>query len=253
MKGRPEFLLLLLLLIGCIDVDTNSGEGLLLRLYKQRIPNSNLVIYKFDYYGSFVTNSDYTGLTILDSSIRFARDKIERLPGYYFAAKPRPDVLKMISMGYITGLETERDTLLTPDRQYSKRVNGVQVDVKEYKPTYGTSLLTGFMAYQFDSFKETDDSLTFFNVVKMGGGPEFSSPVSFVKGNIEIVDSTDNKINYIDIDQVVIQRGKIYKSTWPNEIIFNQPVVGIATYRFYPKTGAKTLLLSDYGIFKRIK
>jgi len=253
MKGRPEFLLLLFLLLGCNDFDSNSGKGVLLSLYEQKLPNSSLIIYKFAYEGDFVTTSDYTGLTILDSSIRFARDKIERLPGYFFAAKPKPDFLKMINLEVPNGMATARDTLLTPDNQYSKRVNGIQIDVNEYKETYGTSFVTGLMSYKFDGFKETTDSLTFFDVTKTSGGTELSSTVSFVKGNIQIEDSTDNKINYIDIDQVIIQRGEIYKPAHPFDIVKNQPVLGLATYRFYPKASVESSLFSDYGIFKKIK
>ena len=142
---------------------------------------------------------------------------------------------------------------MTPCSQYSEKVNDVRIEVKKYKETYGSPMITGLMSYQFDGIKETDDSLTFFNVVKKSGGQEFPSTVSFAKGNIEIVDSSDNKINHIDITRVIIQRGRIYKPTKPLEIVPDQPVVGTATYCFYPTSPATTSLLSDYGIFKRIK
>ena len=171
---RFGLLSLPLLLTGCLDFDT-PDNGPLIKLYEQRIPHSSLILYKFDYYGNFATLSDYTGLTILDSSVPFARDKIDRLPGDYFTAKPNPQLLKMVSMKYITGEEKESDTLLLPYDQYSERINGIQIKVKAYKPTYGTTSLTGYMGYQFDGMKETDDSLTFFNVVRLGGGIEYPS------------------------------------------------------------------------------
>jgi hypothetical protein len=101
--------------------------------------------------------------------------------------------------------------------------------------------------------KETADSLTFYNVTKKFGGKQFPSTTSFVKGNIKVVDSTEGNINYIDVDQVIIKRGDIYKPTKPLELVSNQPIVGMATYRFYPRQATKTTVLTDYGIFKRLK
>jgi hypothetical protein len=68
-----------------------------------------------------------------------------------------------------------------------------------------------------------------------------------------LIDSVGGKINYIDIDQVIIKRGDIYKPTKPLELVTNQTIVGIATYRFYLRQVTKTTALTDYGIFKRVK
>jgi len=260
MKPQPKSLLFPLLLLVCVNLtaclfnDPNSEQNTpLLALHRQRIAHSSLVIYKFVYEGSFATTSYYMGWTILDSSIPFARNKIERLPADYFSERPMPYLFKMINIRSGTNRAQEKDTLMTPDRQYSEEIKDVRIEVKEYRETYGSPRITGLMSYQFDGIKETDDSLTLFNVVEVAGGQDFPSTVSFAKGNIEIVDSSDNKINHIDITRVIIQRGKIYKPTKPFEIVPDQPVVGIATYRFYPKSPVTTSLLSDYGIFKRIK
>jgi len=199
MKPKPGSLLFPLLLLVCANLtaclfyDPDSEQKTsLLGLHRQRIPHSSLVIYKFAYAGSFATTSYYTGLTILDSSISFARNKIERLPADYFSERPTPYLFKMINIRAGINRAGEKDTLMTPDRQYSEKFNDVLVDVKEYKETYGSPMITGLMSYQFDGIKETDDSLTLFNVVMMSGGQEFPSTISFAKGNIEIVDSSDN-------------------------------------------------------------
>ena len=67
------------------------------------------------------------------------------------------------------------------------------------------------------------------------------------------MDSTNNNISYIEIEQAIITRGNIYKPTAPLELISNQPIVGSATYRFYPQTNINSRTLTDYGIWKRVK
>jgi hypothetical protein len=119
---QPKSLIFPLLLIVCINLtaclfyDPDSEQTTpLLALHKQRIPHSSLVIYKFAYASNFATTSDYTGLTILDSSIPFARNKIERLSANYFSASPTPGLFKMINISSYGA--DEKDTLMTPCSQ----------------------------------------------------------------------------------------------------------------------------------------
>ncbi len=99
---------------------------------------------------------------------------------------------------------TEQDTLLTPTEQYTKSFNNFQFDITKYNNTYGNATHTVLMRYEFDSIKETNDSLIFYNVRKKFGAKTFPSTTSFLKGNIKVVDSTDNKILYIQIEQAII-------------------------------------------------
>lgn len=238
---------------GCNFKKETLKDGLQ-SLYKQRIANSRLVIYDFSFAGGFATSSSYTGFAVLDSTILFSKDKLKELPCTYFAEVPTGSGFKMIDINYGQNPRTKNDTLLTPIKQYSKKIDDILVNVIAYNDTYGSATSsTGLMEYEFDVMKETKDSLTFYNVTKNFGGKEFPSTTSFVKGNIKVVDSASGIINYIDIDQVIIKRGDIYKPTKPRELVPNQPIVGIATYRFYPKQATKSTILTDYGIFKRVK
>ena len=238
---------------GCNNY-TNTKNDKPQSLYRQRIANSNLVIYDFSFAGGFVTSSDYTGFAVLDSSISFSKNRIKELPCTYFSARPTSSNFKMIDINYGQNPTTDKDTLLRPRKSYSKKIENVQIDVTEYNDTYGSATTsTGLMEYEFDRFKETADSLTLYNVTKKFGGREFPSTVSFTKGNIKIIDSTNYDIHHIQIDQVIIQRSDIYKPTKPLELVPNQPVVGMATYYFYPRTPIKSTGLTDYGIFKRVE
>ncbi|MCF1717027.1 hypothetical protein L0U88_20460 [Flavihumibacter sp. RY-1] len=242
------------LFAGCSFLADTSDEDRLQNLYRQRVANSPLVIYDFSFAGGFVTSSDHTGFAILDSTVSFSKDKMNELPCTYFAAVPTNTVFEMIDINYGQNPRTEKDTLLTPTNHYSKKVGNLQINVSEYKDTYGSATSsTGLMEYEFDIMRETSDSLTFYNVTKKFGGKEFPATTSFVKGNIKVVDSTEGSINYIDVDQVIIKRGDTYKPTKPLELVSNQPIVDMATYRFYPRKAIKTATLTDYGIFKRMK
>jgi hypothetical protein len=251
---RPPLIYIFLTLILSACSWTNKADERLDCLYIQRIENSNYVLYEFSYTGAFVTSSVFSGITILDSNEMFTKSKIDRLPCSYFITKPTIGNLKMLDIEYGQNPRTEKDTLLTSNGQYTKTFNGVQFDITKYKDTYGSATMnTGLMRYEFDSLKETKDSMTFYNVTKKFGGRIFPSTASFLKGNIKVVDSKDNRILYVQIEQAIIERGNIYKPTSPLELVPNQPIVGSATYEFYPRTTINSKTLTDFGIWKRVK
>jgi hypothetical protein len=252
MKVLSTFILFSFILISCCF--NNEDEKRLESLYRQRIENSNYVFYDFFYSGPFVSSSNFYGITILDSSETFLKSKIDPLPGSYFITKPMIDNFRILVIDNEGIPITEKDTLLTPIGEYSKKFNDVMFKITKYNETYGSnSFYTGLMCYEFDSLKETKDSLIFYNVTKKTGGKIFPQITSFLKGNIKVIDSNDNKIIFIQIEQAIIQRGEIYKPSSPFKLIPNQPIVGIASYLFYPRKTIYSSILSDYGIWKRIK
>ena len=223
-------------------------------LYRQRIAGSPYVLYQFSYPGAFVTTSEFAGVTILDSTVAFSRSRIKRLPSAYFAAKPVAGNLQLVDIGFGQFPRTPKDTLLTPHRRYEQKYNGVPFHITEYQDTYGSATQdTGLMEYEFGRMKETADSLVFYQVTKKFGGRNFPATVAFAKGNIRVVDSTQQYLNYIEVEQLVIKHGSIYKPTAPLKLVHHQPVVGWASYWFYPHTAMSARALTDYGIWKRIK
>ena len=224
-------------------------------LYKQRIENSNLVLYQFEYSGKFVTSSDYIGMTILDSTKKFSIDNIVEFPTEYFMTKPTGRRLELIKINYCNSSTlTEKDTILTPIKNYKTTINGAELLITEYNLTYGSaSLNTGLMEYEFDRCEESKDSLTLFNVTKRFGGKSFSNNPSFEKGNIRIVENDNKKLLYIQIEQPIIERGSIYKPTSPFDLVPNQPIVDVATYKFYPRDSLTTEKLSDIGLWRQDK
>lgn len=221
-------------------------------LYRQRIPNSSLVIYDFVYPGAFVSSSDYAGLAILDSGTKFSKSQINGLPSTYFAAPPTGTYLKMIDIYGGHSPTLPGDTMLTPARTYSRKINNIDIGVIDYNGTYGSALSLGLKQLEFGSFKETKDSIFFYQA---GIKSDSTAPMtySFGKGNIKIIDSSNGNIDYIKVEKVFIGRGNIYKPTKPFEIVPNQPIVGMIEYWFFPRKVTRTTELSDYGIFKRVE
>lgn len=253
-KATTCILITFFLFISCNYIPPNRTDDNLYGLYKQRIENSNLVLYQFAYSGTFVTSSDYVGITALDSTEKFSLDKIIDFPTEYFQTKPKGGNLTLIKINYGTNPTTEKDTVLTPIKRYKEKINGSDLTVTEYNLTYGSATMnTGLMRYEFDNFKETSDSLTLFNVIKKFGGKIFSENPSFEKGNIKIVENDNKRLLYIQINQPIIERGNIYKPTSPFEIVYNQPIVGVATYEFYPRDSLTTEALSETGLWRRVK
>lgn len=251
---KITYILFTFLLVSCnwMSVVPDRTDDDLYSLYRQRIENSNKILYNFAYSGTFVTSSDYIGITILDSTKNFTLDKIVDFPTNYFKKKPTGNHLELIKLNHIE--TTEKDTLLTPVKNYKTKVNDTQLTVTEYNLTYGSATKdTGLKEYEFDNIKETKDSLMFLNVSHKFGGKEFNKNHSFEKGNIKIVEDENNNLLYVEIEQLIIGRGSVYYSTSPFELVPDRPIVGKATYHFYPRNPLSTEGISDIGIWRRIK
>lgn len=206
--ARPLLFLLLAALPSCNWMDTGDPPSELESLYRQRIADSKCVLYEFAYPSTFVTNSGYTGATILDSTLSFSRSRIDRLPCAYFATKPTSRELKLLDVNMGQTPSTPKDTLLVPSKQYTQRFNGVRFDITEYNDTYGSATIdTGLMEYEFSHLKETSDSLILYGVTRRFGGRDFPATTTFVKGNISVQDSARSYIQYIVVEQAVIKRG----------------------------------------------
>jgi hypothetical protein len=252
--SRLLLFLLLAVLLGCNWMDTGDPPTELASLYRQRIANSKYVLYEFTYPGTFVTTSDYTGVTILDSTLSFSRSRIDKLPCAYFTTKPTISELKLLHINMGQTPRMPKDTLMVPSKHYSQRFNGVRFDITEYSDTYGSATMdTGLMEYGFSRLKETSDSLVFYGVTRQFGGRDFPATTAFAKGNIRVEDSARSYIQYIGVEQAVMKRGAIYKPTAPLQLVANQPIVGTAFYRFYPKKRLRFTVLTDLGIWKRVK
>lgn len=254
MKRVISVMLLSFVLLG----SCNMGIGFdnkLTSLYKQRIANSNLVIYEYTYVGGFVSSGSNTGFVLLDSLEEFSLSKAieEHLPSTYFSSVPSSNRLDLIRIAAPHSPVLESDTFIEPIREYSEPKLRTTVMVKEYNITYGSPKGTGSMEYEFDSIMETQDSLIFYNIVRKFGAEMFASTTAFPKGNIKAIANDEGKISEIEIKKAIIHRGDIYEPKNPFELVFDRPIVGRATYGFTPTRDVTANSLSDLGIFKRVR
>jgi hypothetical protein len=255
MQSKKSFIGILLGIILSSSCRNDIDENLI-SLYRQRIDGSKYVLYDYDYEGNFVFTGNFHGLAILDSTIRFSRNEIvisgektNRLPWNIFESTPRKKAFRMVDI--VQNSYNPGDTSLIPIRSYSKTYNNNSFTVTEYHITYGAG--SSSSDFNFDSLRETKDSVIFYNLKCIYCRYKLSSTASFVKGNIKIIDTGDFKLDHIEIQQPFIGRGSIYKPSDPLKLVPNQPIVEIVTYSFYPSKPLSSTPLSDYGIFKQIK
>lgn len=221
-------------------------------LYSQKIKGSNKILYQYDAWGG--RDSHQFGIAILDSAEEFNMSTIAALPGSYFSETPTKDLIKIITVRNGENLTTPKDTVLNPSNHYSKNIKGIKFDVTEYNDTYGSSPMnTGLMEYEFETIKETNDSLTFENVIHKSGGIEWPSKVSFPKGNITVFEDTTGRVHRIIIEKFISMKGEIYKPTKPLEIVPDQAIIGFATFYFIPKKLLNSSALTNEGIFKHVR
>lgn len=229
-----------------------SEEPSDLELYQQRVVNTPYVLYAFRYPGHFVTSSDYQGWALLDSSTAFSRGRIDQLPAgrVLLLGPPAHDHVNLLAID----MQQVRpnDTLLQPVKQYTKQYGGIPVTVQEYHATYGRPRrLTGLQEYTFERLQETADSVRFYGVVPRRGSLLGPSIRCFGKGNIKMETSLSDTIHYLQIQQLVCERDSVYRADKSNELIAHQPVIGEATYWFYPRKPLKAKALTNWGIFQR--
>jgi len=98
----------------------------------------------------------------------------------------------------------------------------------------------GFESFQFENFKETRDSLWFYNLNEFEhGNRKHVDSLKFKKSYVAISQDKNSNITMIVIEDLIIDQPS-------NEIISN------ITYHLTPKTNLNSNRFSDYGIFKEV-
>lgn len=153
------FFCLIFLFFGC-----GSGEWST-TLYVQKIEGTSKVLYKYDAWGGRDTHLfDYV---LLDSTETFKVHKRKDLPFYYLKEIPNKN--------YIYGVDFEKRNLDAPDTKEEDRIftpienlnikqHNINIEVDVYQYSGFMSRSSGYGKYTFESFKETRDSLFFYNL-----------------------------------------------------------------------------------------
>ncbi|WP_289662306.1 hypothetical protein [Flavobacterium panacagri] len=233
MKYFKGFILitLLFLLVSC-DLQYKTSE-----LFVQKIENSSKVIYKYDAWGG--RDSYKFGYVILDSTDVFEINNVESLPFQYFETVP---TIRNIS-GVICEKHDDQiasNKIFIPLEIKNFEDQGIKIKTKIYQ-NEGFSLRNqGYKQYQFETFKESRDSIFFYNLNDIKSlEPEHLNLLKFKKTNIFIRTKTPNTVSNISIEDL--------KLSSKNEIISN------IRYDLTPKNKTSIGSFSNVGIFKDVK
>ncbi|MFH6968595.1 hypothetical protein [Flavobacterium sp. FlaQc-28] len=206
-------------------------------LFVQKIENSSKVIYKYDAWGG--RDSYKFGYAILDSTDVFDINNIESIPFQYFESIPTKQNISGV-------IPEEPDDQITPNKIFiplkikDSEEKGIKIRAKIFQ-NEGFSLRNqGYKQYQFETFKESRDSIFFYNLNDIKSlEPEHLDILKFKKTNIFIRTKASNIVSTILIEDL--------KLSQKNEIISN------IRYDLTPKNKTKISSFSNIGIFKQVK
>lgn len=239
MKTLVFFICLLELcftLSGCRFGDWDIDE-----LYIQKIEGTSKLLYK--YYATGGLDAEAEGYRILDSSETFQVDVNKDLPFFELLEVPTETQVIGISTDYANSQKEDYKKsipVFTPIKQENTKSQDFKIINLIYQYDGFADRNSGYESFQFEEFKETRDSLWFYNLNEFEhGNHKHVDSLKFKKSNVAISQDKSSNIITIIIEDLIIDRPS-------NEIISN------ITYHLTPKTKLNSKKFSDYGIFKEV-
>ncbi len=224
------FITILILIVSC-DLKYKTSE-----LFVQKIENSSKVIYKYDAWGGH--DSYKFGYVILDSTDVFDIENIDPLPFQYFDAIP---TIREISGVICEKLddEIEAKKIFVPLEIKVSDEQGIKIKTKIFQNEGFLSRNQGYKKYQFETFKESRDSIFFYNLNDIQSmESEHLNVLKLKKTNIFIRTKSLNIVSFLSIEDL--------KLSSKNEIISN------IRYDLTPKNKTDISNFSNRGIFKEV-
>ncbi|MCL2650803.1 MAG: hypothetical protein FWD60_07240 [Candidatus Azobacteroides sp.] len=254
------FLFIILCCFACnTNTNTNKNEDLI-SLYRQRIPNSSMVIYQFSYAGIFVTNSDDNGTVILDSTETFNWKKSrEKLPFYIESIDVNSNTINCIELIDFTSSKAKGI--------YKKKYKDMEMIVKQYSEKKGSDM---GLFYKYKSFVECQDSIYFENLTIGCFGLNLRDKMGFPKGQFE---AQEDSCGYVTkLSTMVITQYPLWEKMRTQKVGDTIDISDAKTnfkciqadfpplsmvYRFYivftPENESVKQKISDFGIYKKVK
>ena len=180
-----------------------------------------------------------SGYILLDSTEKFEVDISKNLPFSY---------IEKIDNQTIFGVEFEKPDfekgniekeIIKPIKITSLSKQGINITTKLYQNEGFMARNQGFEQYQFENFKESQDSLFFYNLDDITSLEKKHLEVLGLKKTNVIV--SQDSLNYIT--EIAVKDLKL--SNKAKEIISN------IQYSLTPRKKIKSSSLSNYGIFKQ--
>jgi len=207
-------------------------------LYVQKIEGTSKILYKYDASGG--RDTMVSGYILLDSTETFEVDISKNLPFSYLEDIPNKKLIKGIEFEQPNYENSSNDVKknFAPIKESSLSENGLKIKTKLFQYEGFMERNSGLGTFEFENFKETRDSIIFYNLNDIKSmEPEHLDSLKIKKTNIVIRQKKNLEIISIDIEDLILSKNT-------SEIISNK------TYFLTPKKKMKSNSFTDYGIFK---
>ncbi len=216
------------------------GEWDISELYALKIEGTSKVIYKYDAWGGRDSNAN--GYVVLDSTETFKVDIKKELPFYYLTDVPNKNQITGVSHkcdGTCGESYYKSNPVYEPIESQKLEKENIKIENIIYQYRGFSERSGGLERYHFESFKETKDSIFFYDLddVESLNGKHLDS-LKLKKKMVYIRENENSEIIKLVFEDLVIEN---------NEIKSNK------TYFITPKNKTKVESFSDYGIFKPIR
>ncbi|MCA1966590.1 MAG: hypothetical protein LDL23_08065 [Flavobacterium sp.] len=181
-----------------------------------------------------------SGYILLDSTETFEVDISKNLPFSYLEDIPNKKLIKGIEFEQPNYENSSNDVKknFAPIKESSLSENGLKIKTKLFQYEGFMERNSGLGTFEFENFKETRDSIIFYNLNDIKSmEPEHLDSLKIKKTNIVIRQKKNLEIISIDIEDLILSKNT-------SEIISNK------TYFLTPKKKMKSNSFTDYGIFK---
>lgn len=202
------------------------------QLYMQKIEGTSNVIYNFSAWGG--RDSNARGFMVLDSVETFQVDRQNILPFYQLSDIPSKNGIEgIVHDCYGTCGDTyyKNAAIFKPMKTEQTKVNNIKLTNRIYQYKGYSEHTRGLERYVFEKFRETNDSLFFYNLddVESMNGLHLDQ-LKVKKGEIYIHLKKNNQIEKIIVNEVKLHTKTKsideirYIFLTPKNIIFNKEI-----------------------------
>ncbi|MBM1108243.1 hypothetical protein JQC67_18970 [Aurantibacter crassamenti] len=207
-------------------------------LYEQKIEGTSKAIYKYDAWGG--RDSHVSGYTVRDTTQKFTIAGVNNLPISQLTDIPNKNLIQAIATVRVPYEEMkDLEELFVPVETKKIEIEGLNLRIKYYQDKDLRNMKRRYYRYQFNGFKETRDSITFYDlndIVSMDKSPHRDS-IKVKKGHVIIRQRENLGIVAIEIEDLTLSNGQ-------DSLISNLSCV------LTSKNKIELSEFSDYGMFK---
>jgi hypothetical protein len=222
-------------LYGCIP---GLGEWHI-TLYEQKIEGTSKAIYKYDAWGGM--DSHEFGYTVRDTTENFTISGINKIQISQLAGIPNKNEIQAIYRVRVPYKERQSLVeLFVPIEIKESKIEGLKIKTKLYQDKDFSKIKRGHFRYEFSNFKETRDSIIFYDlndIISKHKSPHRDS-LKIKKGHVILRERENKGIVAIEIEDLVISvKGR-------------DSLISKIRYDLTPKSRIELSEFTSYGVFK---